>query len=1782
MFIHKNRLSIKILAGVIAGLLLLNDSSWSLPEDTCPHKTSTLAAELRLKPFFDANNIDFEHMYALGYTAAELRDILNERLLRDSDVARINGKFRNGEVLLEKVSEDTGYVAVRRLDTGRIYQYVVYDLKKEGIKIKALFPDDPATLTEAEKIELGIKTESDADHFALSGIWFVKLDESRQGRYGAKEGQLHIARIRSIGVWKYIKLAVYEKNDRYFIGCVRSADIMLRNLNRAAERSPAILADPDFREALNAVKAEGRIKNNNRIFVYEPFNGICGTDKPGHIVDHEILHMAQVMRNDDSIISGNRSILGYRDENISLNRFSDFVHSLPENSEANRSLRSALNEFRLALAVKNGATVPMEFFAWIYSIEKYPDFFDKLQKYETSDDNEKEFLLSYLKADNGVALKISSSCKRLLVGVQRCSGAAIILKEYYEKLKADTPEFEISAPDFSGPAAVSAGQPTIEDLYREGYSFVIEDIFDKEEGLSFKNVKIFKNGEQVENSRVHFYPVKKYKTIVMRQFYPFTDLENANGRGRALQRYLFNRPEYADWHIIAFKPSKYYQKSFVRTEEWDPVAMIEEIDADCRRPDYDKRKKAFMSLREKMIEELVRKGGRVEALLADAWSKTSLYGRVPDIPWMAENSKPADAGIKDAENAGKEKILELDTAFFNAFPHDDENEYRTKINSYVKTPNTVPASNDHMAILEAIPMLPIIPEYLQWHGLETAPDENTPGKVGNCHQGEVILVKLETGDDVLGSLYFDACYGIAGKVKIKGKPYLFLKHNNSSFKNSSIYLFIKWLLEQADSEEDFECVISIYGSSINEESYSDIGKGISLFEVIENLKSEHPKARIESVSRWDGYGSMTVSRYGVALRTGEADKGKMAGSLTVDWSRSRIGDIIYFNNVPSPAEPLTKEEAAKEWVLNTLHREARLIDILIEQAKVDRTEYCAEQMVYEIILDQKTENAVLRLKALQGLTEGELENDAARRILRSALYTCKTFLVPLPYDRFIRSRARESVTLKGKKQKALWNLIERQRSVEFETAYGYTELTPDFVPELHRIYDEQVRLLKRIAYGVNAMPEDMLNSAYGRYRRAEHEFREKVVDAMASDDTGDEKKIYMKLRRTAMSIERLAISYAPEAGLIGKYSVQKIEQDKALKENGRGTLIIYAYDLEKMENVVMKIGAVRTPHYAFKNFRKTGISAVDYLLGSYYDNFKKEYFYLKPNPYGIHGIGTEKLLAIDESLKDNDLAVFHEVAHGAIAGRQISLELFIKNIKGGEAALNEFIGKEGKQRRLFPEMRTHYAICLMQNILWPKDNAALTGLIKALPRAAEDIKHVETPDSRAAGIKIPIEKGAVKSAAVVNTGEWYPRCVLSFAEELRKRGRTVRGLHRARDVDHETQYDLGDALNISFIHSEKAAKTFEMYRCGVLDAIGYGVHILRKDGLTAELAFHIFKEYRQFGGDFAARFFEAKLKYLYHEKGIRKFVIPRVQLGSSASGPIDDDYLKSGAIIFFVKKFGFSLQNKKLDREFKAKIASGHVFTEAQLKEILVNNPGGLYLDLTDHNGRDEGADFNEPERGIFEESKEEAGNIHGKNLELMSKLPKQKILCHLISESILPREQRKILVNTEFAMRHKSYNEKIVMLKDNLSADHVGVVKDKITAVEEYYKRELGEEFKNYEFEFDVACVSAEQVALIQDSELGKKMGVKAMAFQQCDSPAQAEGIMLALRALRTGNIEIIRGIFEYLAKRKLTDEELMISDIDFFVRSVTFTLPLIERVDPEDVRRMNHLIRENIKNAA
>jgi GNAT superfamily N-acetyltransferase len=208
----------------------------------------------------------------------------------------------------------------------------------------------------------------------------------------------------------------------------------------------------------------------------------------------------------------------------------------------------------------------------------------------------------------------------------------------------------------------------------------------------------------------------------------------------------------------------------------------------------------------------------------------------------------------------------------------------------------------------------------------------------------------------------------------------------------------------------------------------------------------------------------------------------------------------------------------------------------------------------------------------------------------------------------------------------------------------------------------------------------------------------------------------------------------------------------------------------------------------------------------------------------------------------------------------------------------------------------------------------------------------------------------------------------------------------------------------------------------------------------------------------------------------------------------------------------------------------------------------------------------------------EEAEMIHRKNLELeyLPTIPKKTILCHVITDSILPVGQRydMLKVGLEQGMRGEEYREKIAVLSILETAGA-----EEFMAELERVKARVRNENKGYKIEFTVACPDIEGLV-----EQVQSTGLKALAFKREGEGdiVQAEGILLALRALYTGNINSLIRIYKFLTGQDIMDipdgkdeKEIMRK----LTRQLVFTMPLW-KVD--DAARINDLIRDNILTAA
>jgi signal transduction histidine kinase/radical SAM superfamily enzyme YgiQ (UPF0313 family) len=209
-----------------------------------------------------------------------------------------------------------------------------------------------------------------------------------------------------------------------------------------------------------------------------------------------------------------------------------------------------------------------------------------------------------------------------------------------------------------------------------------------------------------------------------------------------------------------------------------------------------------------------------------------------------------------------------------------------------------------------------------------------------------------------------------------------------------------------------------------------------------------------------------------------------------------------------------------------------------------------------------------------------------------------------------------------------------------------------------------------------------------------------------------------------------------------------------------------------------------------------------------------------------------------------------------------------------------------------------------------------------------------------------------------------------------------------------------------------------------------------------------------------------------------------------------------------------------------------------------------------------------------FASAQAEADKIHQENLKYTPAIPEKTLRCYIVTDSICPPEQWNMLSALETSMwKDKSYIEKVARLSIDDGSTFIGDLRRKMAKLKDDYSKL----YEGYKVEFVVACPNTKLV----EEAINSGLGVKALAFEPCKEPAQVEGVILALRALYTDDINRLRAAFEFLANRKLSLEEASITDINEFAKRVAFILPTAKILDNE-VRRFNELISNNIKTAA
>ena len=214
-------------------------------------------------------------------------------------------------------------------------------------------------------------------------------------------------------------------------------------------------------------------------------------------------------------------------------------------------------------------------------------------------------------------------------------------------------------------------------------------------------------------------------------------------------------------------------------------------------------------------------------------------------------------------------------------------------------------------------------------------------------------------------------------------------------------------------------------------------------------------------------------------------------------------------------------------------------------------------------------------------------------------------------------------------------------------------------------------------------------------------------------------------------------------------------------------------------------------------------------------------------------------------------------------------------------------------------------------------------------------------------------------------------------------------------------------------------------------------------------------------------------------------------------------------------------------------------------------------------------------QESILTDPETEANKIHDENLKLehMPYISPKTILCHIIMDSILPSaKQRGMLNRLAIETRKVKYPEKIIQLSvKNPDSKEEFMAKLKEVKNQSWIK---DYEAQGYAVQFDIACPSRDLVAMLQDQ-------MPALAFENAGNDEHAiiqlEGIMLALRVLRTGGMEDLRSVYKLLTGQEPETAKTMKE----LAKKLLFTLP-ITKLNVDEINRIITLQKENIEQAA
>ncbi len=236
--------------------------------------------------------------------------------------------------------------------------------------------------------------------------------------------------VQDIETWRFARIAATGSENAYFAGFVQYPSFMLSHLRQWARLHPEDSRSESFRSLKDLLQTAQTNGNQKMAVYYQPFDAAMG----GYLKFHEKLHLQMTQRKEPA----HKTVEKTARENLEnlLTRLdeesADFPR--PELQEIKAAFYALLEALKHYIADTDHDE---EFFAWIISLEKYPDAFDRLKAFQPSSPEEKEFLNRYLESENS-AVRMEAPVRRVLAAIERVPEVKLFFQKYSEALFQDS------------------------------------------------------------------------------------------------------------------------------------------------------------------------------------------------------------------------------------------------------------------------------------------------------------------------------------------------------------------------------------------------------------------------------------------------------------------------------------------------------------------------------------------------------------------------------------------------------------------------------------------------------------------------------------------------------------------------------------------------------------------------------------------------------------------------------------------------------------------------------------------------------------------------------------------------------------------------------------------------------------------------------------------------------------------------------------------------------------------------------------------------------------------------------------------------------------------------------------------------------------------------------------------------------------------------------------------------------------------------------------------------